>query len=83
MGDYIVVAERLRKSYNGFEAVRGVSFHVERGTVYGLLGPNGAGKTTTIGMLITLIRPTSGRALVAGYDVLCERFPTLVTFNDF
>ncbi|BES82166.1 ATP-binding cassette domain-containing protein [Pyrodictium abyssi] len=72
MGGYVVVAEELRKSYNGFEAVRGVSFRVERGTVYGLLGPNGAGKTTTIGMLITLIRPSGGRALVAGYDVLRE-----------
>ncbi|OWJ54459.1 ABC transporter ATP-binding protein [Pyrodictium delaneyi] len=72
MKNYVVVAEDLRKSYNGFEAVKGISFRVKHGIVYGLLGPNGAGKTTTIGMLITLIRPSGGRALVAGYDVLRE-----------
>ncbi|KSW12566.1 ABC transporter ATP-binding protein [Pyrodictium occultum] len=69
MDDYVIITEGLRKSYNGFEAVRGVSFRVRRGTVYGLLGPNGAGKTTTIGMLTTIIKPSGGRALVAGFDV--------------
>ena len=55
------------------EAVRGVSFEVAAGEVYGFLGPNGAGKTTTINMLCTLARPTSGSALVAGHDVVRER----------
>ena len=67
-----ITAEDLRKSYNGFEALRGVSFRVRRGEVYGLLGPNGAGKTTTMGILVTLIRPSGGRALVAGFDVARE-----------
>jgi ABC-2 type transport system ATP-binding protein len=52
------------------EAVRGISFAVEQGELFGLLGPNGAGKTTTIKMLITLLLPTSGRASVLGHDVV-------------
>src|SRR3954463_8418070 len=63
----------LRKSFGDIEAVRGVSFEVARGEVFGFLGPNGAGKTTTINMLCTLARPTGGSALVAGHDVARER----------
>jgi len=62
--------KRLRgKRGKDVEAVRGVSFTVERGELFGLLGPNGAGKTTTIKMLITLLLPTSGTAKVLGHDV--------------
>src|ERR1700745_362205 len=63
----------LRKSCGDVEAVRGVSFEVAPGEVFGFLGPNGAGKTTTINMLCTLARPTSGEARVAGHDVVRER----------
>jgi ABC-2 type transport system ATP-binding protein len=63
----------LRKSFGEVEAVRGVSFEVAAGEVFGFLGPNGAGKTTTINMLCTLARPTSGGAHVAGHDVVRER----------
>jgi ABC-2 type transport system ATP-binding protein len=66
-----IVVEGLRKRYaDGTEAVRGISFRVRTGEIFGLLGPNGAGKSTTVGMLGTLVRPTAGRATVAGFDVL-------------
>ena len=69
-----VVVEDLRKTYpNGTEAVKGVSFRVRRGEIFGILGPNGAGKSTTIGVLGTLVLPTSGKALVEGLDVLKHR----------
>jgi ABC-2 type transport system ATP-binding protein len=63
----------LRKSFDALEAVRGVSFEVAPGEVFGFLGPNGAGKTTTINMLCTLAKPTGGSARVAGHDVVRER----------
>jgi ABC-2 type transport system ATP-binding protein len=59
----------LRKSYQGMRAVCGISLNVEAGEMFGFLGPNGAGKSTTISMLCTLLRPSGGRALVAGIDV--------------
>ena len=65
--------EELRKTFpGGVEAVRGVSFSIGEGEAFGLLGPNGAGKTTVMRMLATLLRPTSGRAVVAGLDVLAD-----------
>src|SRR5436305_7711233 len=63
----------LHKAFGEVEAVRGVDFEVAPGEVFGFLGPNGAGKTTTINMLCTLVKPTSGSATVAGYDVVTER----------
>ena len=68
-----IAAESLVKTYGEIEAVRGVSFTVPRGGVYGLLGPNGAGKSTTINMLCTLARPTSGSARIGGFDVMRQR----------
>ena len=75
MSNVIETAE-LRREFGPVVAVDGLSLHIEPGEVFGLLGPNGAGKTTTIKMLITLLPPTSGRALVAGYDIARE--PRLV-----
>jgi ABC-2 type transport system ATP-binding protein len=60
----------LRRRTFEVEAVRGISFEVSEGELFGLLGPNGAGKTTTIKMLITLLIPTAGSARVLGYDVV-------------
>jgi len=65
--------ETLTRKFGDLTAVDGVSFSVPRGELFGLLGPNGAGKTTTINMLSTLLRPTEGRADVAGYDVARSR----------
>ncbi|MCX4674656.1 ATP-binding cassette domain-containing protein [Streptomyces sp. NBC_01433] len=63
-------AEDLVKTFGDVRALDGVGFDVPEGTVLGLLGPNGAGKTTAVRVLTTLLRPDSGRALVAGIDVL-------------
>ena len=72
-----VLTESLGKTYpGGTVAVAGLSLAVRRGEVLGLLGPNGAGKSTTAGMLTTTVRPTSGRAWVAGVDVAAA--PALV-----
>jgi ABC-2 type transport system ATP-binding protein len=68
-----ISVRELRKSFGDFEAVRGVSFEVAGGEVFGFLGPNGAGKTTTINMLCTLAKPTGGAATVAGHDVVEAR----------
>jgi len=62
----------IRRERKTVDAVKGVSFQVERGELFGLLGPNGAGKTTTIKMLITLLLPSSGHASVLGHDVVAE-----------
>src|SRR3978361_2355012 len=68
-----IAVNDLRKSFGAVEAVRGVSFDVEAGEIFGFLGPNGAGKTTTINMLCTLAKPSGGAAFVAGYDSVRER----------
>jgi ABC-2 type transport system ATP-binding protein len=68
----ILEVENLVKKYGDFEAVKGISFSVEEGEVFGLLGPNGAGKTQTISMLTGVIPPTSGTARIGGYDIRKE-----------
>jgi ABC-2 type transport system ATP-binding protein len=70
--DPAVLVDDLVVAFDDTLAVGGVSFAVAPGEVFGLLGPNGAGKTTTIRVLTTLLAPTSGRALVAGFDVRAQ-----------
>jgi len=64
--------DSLTKKFGDFKAVDGISFKVEEGEIFGFLGPNGAGKSTTMMILTTLLKPTSGRALVGGYDVMSD-----------
>ena len=68
--EHAVEAVDLTKRFGDFAAVDGVTFAVERGSIFGFLGPNGAGKTTTMRMLLGLLRPTSGRATVLGLDIV-------------
>ena len=70
MAETAIAAEQLVKRYGEIEAVRGIDLSVMRGEIFGFLGPNGAGKSTTISMLCTLLRPTSGQAAVAGFDIV-------------
>jgi ABC-2 type transport system ATP-binding protein len=69
---YKTTTGTIRRHSLEVEAVRGVSFEIGEGELFGLLGPNGAGKTTTIKMLITLLIPTSGSARVLGHDVVAD-----------
>src|SRR5262245_42578072 len=67
----VLVLDRLTKQYGDFPALDGLSLELGRGQILGFVGPNGAGKTTTIRILVGQLRPTSGRALIAGVD--CTR----------
>ena len=64
-----IVAETLVRHFGDVEAVNGINLQVNAGEIFGFLGPNGAGKSTVVRMLTTLLRPTSGKAFVAGFDV--------------
>lgn len=72
MADPIITVDNVTKSFGDVHALAGISFDVQPGTVFGLLGPNGAGKTTIVRVLTTLLKPDSGKAAVAGFDVLTE-----------
>ena len=72
LGDRVlkpVIVKDLRKSFGGKEVLRGVSFEVEEGEIFGLVGPNGAGKTTTLRILATILKPDRGNAWIMGYSV--------------
>ncbi len=64
-----IETKSLTKSFGDLKAVDDISFNVENGEIFGFLGPNGAGKSTTMMILTTLLKPTSGQALVSGFDV--------------
>ena len=65
-----ITAEQLERTFKGgIKAVQGIDLDIPEGEIYGFLGPNGAGKTTTVRMLVTLLKPTGGTAVVAGHDV--------------
>ncbi len=69
-----VEVRELVKSYGSFTALKGISFSVDEGEVFGLIGPNGAGKTTTFRILSTLLLPTSGNVKICGYDVVKDSY---------
>lgn len=75
-----IEVKNLKKNYGDVAAVKGIDFAVEKGSLFSFLGTNGAGKSTTISILTTLIKPTSGTAKVAGFDVVkdAERVRTLI-----
>lgn len=71
--EYAIKIESLKRNYGNVTAVKGVSYSVSEGEMFGLVGPDGAGKTTTIRMLTGLLRPDSGNAKVLGYDLLTQQ----------
>ena len=70
--DKVIEVEALTKSFGDFMAVNNITFQVRKGEIFGFLGANGAGKTTAIKMLIGISKPTSGKAIVAGFDVFTQ-----------
>lgn len=88
LGPHAIEVRDLKKTYarGEVEAIKGISFEVSPGEVFGLLGPNGAGKSTTIGVLTTNVEPTGGTAYVAGFDVVADplraRQAASVVFQD-
>jgi ABC-2 type transport system ATP-binding protein len=76
-----IEADRLTKHYGDSIAVDGISFSIPAGSVTGLLGGNGAGKTTTIGMILSLVAPTSGRVSVLGFDMARDAYRVLHRMN--
>src|SRR5580765_4602852 len=72
MAEPIIKAEDVIKTFGEIKAVDGISFEVKPGEIFAFLGPNGAGKSTTISMLTTMLRPTSGKLMMNGYDVTNE-----------
>lgn len=77
----ILAIKNLKKTYEGLEAVNGISFSIESGEILGLLGPNGAGKTTTISMILGLLTPTSGNINIFGKDLVLHREEILKQMN--
>lgn len=79
MKEHVIITDRLTRTFGNFTAVNAISFEVEKGEIFGFLGANGAGKTTALKMLTGLLMPTSGSAVIAGYDV--RRSPEQVKQN--
>ena len=69
----VLEVNNLTKSLGKREIIKGISFNIKSGEIFGFLGPNGAGKTTTIRMLVGLINPTSGEIKICGHDLKIHR----------
>lgn len=79
----IITTDRLTKQYKSFVAVRDVSLHIRKGSIYGFLGPNGAGKSTTMKMLLGLVAPTSGSFTIDGKQFPADRIAILKEIGSF
>ena len=77
----LVEVKNIKKNYGKNEAVKGISFNIKEDEILGLLGPNGSGKTTTIGMLLGLLKPTSGEILINGQNLEGNRIEILEQIN--
>ena len=77
----LVEVKNIKKNYGKNEAVKGISFRIEENEILGLLGPNGSGKTTTIGMLLGLLKPTSGEIFINGQKLEGNRIEILEQIN--
>ena len=77
----LVEVKNLKKKYGYKEAVKGISFNIQKNEILGLLGPNGSGKTTTIGMMLGLLKPTYGEVLIDGKKIEENRIETLKKIN--
>ena len=69
---HAIEVDSLTKKFGDFKAIDNISFNVDEGEIFGFLGPNGAGKSTTMMILTTLLKPSSGKVLVGGYDIMSE-----------
>ncbi len=79
--NYLVEVKNLKKNYSSKEAVKGISFNIKENEILGLLGPNGCGKTTTIGMLLGLLKPSSGVIKIDNMDFEKNRIEILSKIN--
>ena len=77
----LVEVKNLKKNYGSKEAVKDISFTIKKDEILGLLGPNGSGKTTTIGMLLGLLKPTTGEVLIDGKKIEENRIEILKKIN--
>ena len=77
----LIEVQNIKKNYGKKEAVKGISFNVEEDEILGLLGPNGSGKTTTIGMLLGLLKPTSGQIFINNLKLEENRIQILEMIN--
>ena len=71
----------LSKAYNNKDAVKNVSFKINKNEIIGILGPNGCGKTTTIGMILGLLKPSKGKVLINGLEIESKRVEILNNLN--
>ena len=77
----LVEVQNLKKNYGDKQAVKSISFKINENEILGLLGPNGSGKTTTIGMMLGLLKPTSGEILIEGDKIEEDRIKILQKIN--